>query len=92
MLKGGYISFINEAEQKWQQILWVDPNNPPQLRDLGPATGGSHRVWIDNLMAEAAIGGPVDAVVRTNDPARARAMATHRAAMDKIATLRARYE
>ena len=46
LLQGGYISFINGTEM--QQILWVDPSEPPQLRNLGRVSGGSLRVWIDN--------------------------------------------
>jgi putative transposase len=29
-----------------QQILWVDPNKPPVLRNLGPPTSGSLRLFI----------------------------------------------
>ena len=39
LLPGGYISFIDLESQEWQQILWVDPGQPPQLNNLGPATG-----------------------------------------------------
>ncbi|MBS0561110.1 MAG: hypothetical protein JSR21_13750 [Proteobacteria bacterium] len=53
MLPGGYISFVNEALDEWQQILWVDPNQPPQLRNLGPAGNArSLRAWIDGEMAK----------------------------------------
>jgi hypothetical protein len=37
LLKGGYISFALPSGD-WQQILWVDPSEPPQLNNLG-ATG-----------------------------------------------------
>ncbi|CAB3807194.1 hypothetical protein LMG28688_06503 [Paraburkholderia caffeinitolerans] len=33
LLKGGYISYIDESGD-WQQILWVDPNQPPQYNAL----------------------------------------------------------
>lgn len=36
MLKGGYISYIR-PDDSVQQILWVDPNQPPQYNDI-PAT------------------------------------------------------
>lgn len=53
MLKGGYISFIN-ADHEWQQILWVDPNQPPQLKGLGPADAGlSLREGIHLAMGDA---------------------------------------
>jgi len=48
LLKGGYISFVSPAEGELQQILWVDPTKPPQLRDLGPATGDSLRAYVES--------------------------------------------
>ncbi len=50
LLKGGYISYVDQATDQWQQILWVEPG-APQLKNLGPATGKSLREWIDNQMA-----------------------------------------
>lgn len=39
LLPGGYISYI-APDGKWQQILWVDPGQPPQYEDpsVPPAT------------------------------------------------------
>lgn len=48
ILPGGYISWINPQANEVQQIQWVDPNNPPQLINLGPATGSSLRVFVEN--------------------------------------------
>jgi hypothetical protein len=48
LLPGGYISFIDEEDGHMKQILWVDPNSPPQLKDLGPANAKSLREWVDN--------------------------------------------
>jgi hypothetical protein len=48
LLPGGYISFINEEENVVQQILWVDPGSPPQLKTLGSANAKSLREWVDN--------------------------------------------
>jgi len=53
MLPGGYISFVNEEADEWQQILWVDPNSPPTLKVLGSASGKSLRGWIDGVMMHA---------------------------------------
>jgi hypothetical protein len=47
ILKGGYISWTDPQTAEMQQILWVDPNEPPQLRNLGPATTGSLRLYIE---------------------------------------------
>lgn len=47
ILKGGYISWIDPQTNEVQQILWVDPNEPPQLNNLGPANGASLRVFVE---------------------------------------------
>lgn len=47
LLKGGYISFVNAETAEMQQILWVDPSEPPQLNDLGPASGASLRAFVE---------------------------------------------
>jgi hypothetical protein len=52
LLPGGYISFINMQTNEVQQILWVDPTQPPTLKNLGPAPAGmSLRVWVDSQMS-----------------------------------------
>jgi hypothetical protein len=47
LLEGGYISFVNPSADEMQQILWVDPGQPPQLRTLGPASGSSLRQFVE---------------------------------------------
>jgi hypothetical protein len=90
LLQGGYISFVNQELDEWQQILWVDPG-PPQLNNLGSAAGGSLRVWIDGVMSKnkerharmhAAIHGFSDEVKQHAKERRAK--------LDRIAELRAR--
>ena len=50
ILPGGYISFVDPLKDRWEQILWVDPSQPPVLKDLGPAPADkSVREWIDGL-------------------------------------------
>lgn len=50
ILPGGYISWVNPELDEWQQLLWVDPSRPPEIRDLGPAAQDkSLREWIDSL-------------------------------------------
>ena len=51
ILPGGYISWVNQEEDEMQQLLWVDPDSPPTIKNLGPPPSGtSLRVWIDNTM------------------------------------------
>jgi len=54
ILPGGYISWVDPATNEMQQILYVDPNSPPTLVDLGPATGMSLRASVDSKMRIAA--------------------------------------
>jgi hypothetical protein len=53
ILPGGYISWVNQKTDQIQQLLWVDTAKPPEIVNLGPATGLSLREWVDNHMAEA---------------------------------------
>jgi hypothetical protein len=53
ILPGGYISWVNHETDEVQQLLWVDPNSPPKIVDLGPATGLSLREWMDNNMQKS---------------------------------------
>lgn len=48
ILPGGYISWVDPATNEMQQILWVDPNKPPLLRNLGLAASGSMRLFIES--------------------------------------------
>jgi hypothetical protein len=52
ILPGGYISWVNQQADEMQQLLWVDPNSPPTIRNLGPASGASLRAWIDSVMSK----------------------------------------
>jgi hypothetical protein len=46
LLPGGYISFVDPQTDDMEQILWL--NSKPEFRNLGPATGSSLRVFVDN--------------------------------------------
>ncbi len=48
ILPGGYISWVDPTTNEMQQILWVDPSKPPQLRNLGPAAAASLRLFVEN--------------------------------------------
>ena len=47
ILPGGYISWTDPVSGEMQQILWVNPGEPPQLRTLGPASGASLRQFVE---------------------------------------------
>ncbi len=46
ILKGGYISYVNESTSDIEQILWVEPG-APQRKVLGTATGSSLRAFVE---------------------------------------------
>jgi hypothetical protein len=46
LLKGGYISYVDPADDHVKQILWVDEGSP-QPKDLGSAAGGSLRLLVE---------------------------------------------
>jgi len=52
ILPGGYISWVDQQTEEWQQLQWVDSNEPPKIVDLGPANGRSLREWVDGITAE----------------------------------------
>jgi hypothetical protein len=48
ILPGGYISWIDPQSNEIQQLLYVDPNAPPSIHSLGPASGSSLRVFVES--------------------------------------------
>lgn len=88
ILPGGYISFINNEADEWQQILWVDPSSAPTLKNLGPAQGTSLRAWIDGEMRGKANKGTFRPYVRELNATLMEGCATKREALDRIATVR----
>lgn len=40
ILPGGYISWVDPETNEMKQILWVDPDGPPKMNDLGRAPPG----------------------------------------------------
>lgn len=90
ILPGGYISFVNQETDEWQQLLYVDPNQPPTIKDLGPATGKSMREWVDAVMAKSEFNERRHHVVRNRAPGLARREHERRGKLEKIASVRAR--
>ena len=88
LLPGGYISYIDMETNEWQQILWVDPNKPPTLNDLGPAPAGkSLRVWVDSKMAAYR---KKKKLKRALNAALMEECKKHRTKLSRIASVRAR--
>ena len=50
ILPGGYISWVNTQADEWQQLLYVDPSQPPTIQNIGQADSTKTlREWIDSL-------------------------------------------
>jgi len=50
ILPGGYISWVNIEIDEWQQLMYVDPSQPPYIQNIGKADQTkSLREWIDGL-------------------------------------------
>jgi hypothetical protein len=85
ILPGGYISFVNSEADEVQQILFVDPNSPPQLVNLGTATGASLRAWVDGKTQ------PAVKKKRHANPALMEFCKQHRSQLEKAARVRAKH-
>jgi hypothetical protein len=59
ILPGGYISWVNQETDEWQQLLFVDPNQPPSIHNLGAATARSFRELIDSGMSKSSSHGHI---------------------------------
>lgn len=46
ILPGGYISWIDPQSDEWQQLQFLNPDEPPVIKNLGPARAKSLREWI----------------------------------------------
>jgi hypothetical protein len=89
VLPGGYISFLNQAIDEWQQILYLD--SPPTLKDLGPASGDkrSMREWIDGEMATKERQA-LRKIIRELSPERKKRHLDRHKSLEKIARVRAK--
>jgi hypothetical protein len=88
ILPGGYISWVNQATGMLQQLLWVDPNQPPTIQTLGPAPAGmSLRVWVDSQMSTYRNKARIK---RVQNPALLDCCKAHRANLALIAAARAK--
>jgi hypothetical protein len=90
ILPGGYISWVNHQTDQMQQLLYVDPNSPPTIKTLGPAPGGSLRVWMDNEMRKSAGKTTVRSPKQPLNAAMLKLCKTKRTNLDAIAKVRAK--
>jgi hypothetical protein len=90
ILPGGYISFVNQTSDEWEQILYL--GSTPQLKALGPSSGDnrSMREWIDNEM-EKGHHDRLDKAIRRVPAKRAKLLQERREKLEKIATVRAKH-
>lgn len=87
ILPGGYISWIDPKTDEVQQILWVDPSQPPQLRNLGSADSAkSLRGFVEHKthhMVRERRAKPTAATVA--------ARIAYRARLEEVAAIRAKH-
>jgi hypothetical protein len=92
ILKGGYISWVNQEADEMQQLLWVDPDSPPIIKSLGPVPKGmSLRGWVDSWMHKEY--GKATVLIAKGKPLSPDVVKRHtakRASMERIAELRAK--
>lgn len=90
ILPGGYISFVNQESDEWEQILFL--GSTPQLKNLGSASGDkrSMREWVDRDM-ERTHGEALHKAIRHMDAKRAQHLHERRRRLDEVAMVRARH-
>jgi hypothetical protein len=88
VLPGGYISFVNQETDEWQQILYL--GTEPQLNTLGPASGNekSMRRWV-NEAVDTQHYKELFSIVRGTSKGRAEHLRDRRDTLGKIAEKRA---
>ncbi len=89
VLPGGYISFVNQEKDEWQQILYLGES--PLLSTLGPASGNekSMRQWV-NREIEAQHSKELHSFVRGTSAARAKHLQDRRNVLARVAAKRAK--
>ncbi len=88
VLDGGYISFVNQATNEWQQI--TNMNNKPKLVTLGPATSArSLREFVDNKMSSSDLTTSIHISKKPGNTKLLEECRAHRAKLDDIAKSRA---
>ena len=86
ILPGGYISWIDPQSDEFQQLLFVDPSQPPIIKNLGPANGASLRSFSDAHARSFMLPHKT-----AEDAAHKQARASHRKAFEAAAEMRAKH-
>jgi hypothetical protein len=91
LLRGGYISYVDEATDEFMQILWVNPG-APVYNKLGPAPADtkSLRLWVDGLMMNGKDHQSQHNAIHNRDAKVEKREQEHRANLEKIAVARTR--
>jgi hypothetical protein len=88
ILPGGYISWINPETDEWQQLQYIDPHQPPQIVDLGPASGKSLREWVHTKNRNVGLKTTRYLSEKGLKPGLAERIKQHRKRLDRIAERR----
>jgi hypothetical protein len=89
ILPGGYISWINQENEEWQQLQYIDPKQPPKIVNLGPASGKSLREWVHTKNRDAGLKTTRYLSEKRLNPELLKRTRERREHLDKIATNRA---
>ena len=89
ILPGGYISWINQENEEWQQLQYIDPKQPPKIVNLGPASGKSLREWVHTKNRDAGLKTTRYLSEKRLNPELLKRTRERRDHLDKIATNRA---
>ena len=91
ILPGGYISWIDPQAEEWQQLQYLDPNEPPSIANLGPAdpNARSLREWMHTRRGDpAGLRTTRDISARPMNNALLERCSAHRKTLDEIASRR----
>jgi hypothetical protein len=90
ILPGGYVTWVNLETDEWQQLLFVDPQKPPSIHNLGHASARSFRELIDGGMSKSSSSHHIHAAIRGFAPEIVEKAQAQREKLEHIAMLRAR--
>ncbi|HUA34552.1 MAG TPA: hypothetical protein VMA09_13170 [Candidatus Binataceae bacterium] len=85
ILPGGYISWVDQSTEEWQQLQFVDPNQPPKIVNLGPAKGKSLREWVHTCISDPKLQDTEYTSKHSPNKKLYAGAREHRMALDKIA-------